>query len=84
MYLEEKIRKILKKLGPSFNDDDIGFELIKVEDGVMEVGLLIGPKACGECIVPEEILEAIVLKEVRKDLPIIREVKVYKTANRGN
>ena len=83
MYLEQKIKGILGRLGPSF-DDDIGFELKAVKDGVTEVGLVLGPKACVECIVPDEILEAIILTEIRKDLPMIRQVKLSKPANKGD
>ena len=83
MYLEQKIKGILDRLSPSLGGEDMGFELLTVQDGVLEVGLLLGPKACVECVMPDEILETILLKEVRKDLPIIREVKVRKTANRS-
>ena len=84
MYLEQKIKGILDALLPTFNTEDISFDLVKVEDGVAEVNLLIGPKACMECIVPEEILQTILLKEIRKDLPVIRELKVHKTKEGGN
>lgn len=84
MYLERKINSILARLGPSF-DDDIGFELVAVKDGVTEVGLVLGPKACAECIVPNEILESILLNEIRKDLPMMQKVKVNRPAiNQGN
>ena len=75
MYLERKIESILGRLGPTF-DDDISFELVSVKDGVTEVGLVIGPRACAECIVPNEILESILLNEIRKDLPMMQKVKV--------
>ena len=84
MYLEQKIKGILERLNPSLGGEDIGFELLAVQDGAVEVALRLGPKACVECVMPDEILETILLNEVRKDLPIIREVKVQKIDNRSN
>ncbi len=75
MYLENKIDGILKRVGSTF-DDGVGFELRKVADGVTEVGLTFTSDACTECVVPDAILESILLKEIRKDLPMMRQVKV--------
>jgi hypothetical protein len=75
MYLEQKITGILDKLGPTF-DDGISFQLVKVNDGAADVALVVAPDACEECIVPDGILESILLKEIRKSLPMMRAVKV--------
>jgi len=75
MYLEQKISGILDKMGPSF-EDGISFKLLKVDDGAADVALVVDPSACEECIVPNSILESILLKEIRKQLPMMRTVKV--------
>jgi len=75
MFLEQKITGILEKLGPSF-DDGVSFKLLTVSDGVTNVQLVVAPDACEECIVPDSILESILLKEIRKQLPMMRVVKV--------
>ena len=83
MYLEQKINGILDKLGPSF-DDGISFRLVKVDDGAADVALVFAPDACEECIVPDAILENILLKEIRKQLPMMRQVKVSRSPLKGN
>ncbi len=82
MYLETKISGILKRVGSTF-DDGVGFELRKVADGVTEVGLTFTSDACAECVVPDAILESILLREIRKDLPMMRQVKVINPATKG-
>jgi hypothetical protein len=83
LYLEQEVGDIIDKLRSS-EDRDIVFELQKVENGIVEVQLLVGPKTCSECILPEQTWAAILLNEIQKDLPIIREVKVYKTTRGGD
>ncbi len=80
MYLERKITGILDKIGPTF-EDGITFKLVSVNDGAADVALVVAPDACEECIVPDEILESILLKEIRKQLPMMRAVKVTRPAN---
>jgi len=82
MYIETKINGILKRVGSTF-DDGVGFELRKVADGVTEVGLVFSSDACTECVVPDAILESILLKEIRKDLPMMRQVKVINPSTKG-
>jgi len=82
MYLEQKINGILARLGPTM-EDGISFELLKVSDGVTDVALKIAPEACAECVVPDEILENILLKEIRKQLPMMRQVKVTRPPMKG-
>jgi len=83
MYIEQKINGILEKLGPSF-DDGISFELLKVNDGAADVALVVAPDACQDCIVPDSILENILLKEIRKQLPMMRQIKVSRSPQKGN
>jgi hypothetical protein len=80
MYLEQKITGILDKLGPSF-DDGISFKLLSVADGAADVALVFAPDACEECVVPDPILESILLKEIRKQLPMMRQVKVKRSSH---
>lgn len=75
MYLEQKINGILDKIGPSF-EDGISFKLVTVKDGAADVALVVAADACEECIVPDAILESILLREIRKQLPMMRQVKV--------
>lgn len=79
MYIERKINGILETMAPTF-DDGISFKLLKVHDGAADVALVVDPTACEECIVPDEILESILLKEIRKQLPMMREVKVTRSS----
>jgi len=79
MYIEQKINGILDKLGPSF-EDGISFKLLKVHDGAAAVALVVDAQACEECIVPDAILETILLKEIRKQLPMMRQVKVTRSS----
>lgn len=79
MHLEQKINGILDRLGPTF-DDGISFRLVGVRDGAADVSLVVAPDACEECIVPDSILESILLKEIRKQLPMMRQVKVLRSA----
>ena len=80
MYLEQKITGILDKMGPTF-EDGISFKLIDVRDGAADVALVVAPDACEECIVPDSILESILLKEIRKALPMMRQVKVTRSSH---
>lgn len=82
MYIEQKINGILDKLGPSF-EDGISFKLLQVNDGAADVALVVDPTACEECIVPDAILESILLKEIRKALPMMRQVKVTRSKEKG-
>lgn len=79
MYLEQKINGILEGIGPKF-EDGISFRLVAVRDGAADVALVVDPGACEECIVPDPILESILLKEIRKELPMMRQVKVTRPA----
>lgn len=80
MYLEQKITGILDKMGPTI-EDGISFKLVAVSDGAADVALVVAPDACEECIVPDAILESILLKEIRKQLPMMRTVKVTRPAS---
>jgi hypothetical protein len=82
MYLEQKINGILDRLGPTF-EDGISFRLLKVHDGAADVQLVFAPDACEECVVPDPILESILLKEIRKQLPMMRQVKVSRSPEKG-
>jgi hypothetical protein len=79
MYIEQKINGILEKMGPSF-EDGISFRLLAVADGAADVAMVVDPSACEECIVPDSILESILLKEIRKQLPMMRQVKVTRSS----
>lgn len=79
MYIEQKINGILDKIGPAF-DDGLSFKLLNVEDGAAAVALVVAPEACEECIVPDAVLESILLKEIRKQLPMMRQVKVTRSS----
>lgn len=79
MYLEQKINGVLDRIGPTF-DDGISFRLLNVHDGAADVALVVAPDACEECIVPDSILESILLKEIRKQLPMMRQVKVKRSS----
>jgi len=81
MYLEEKIEEILDK---SSKNTGLEFELIKVEHGIVEVRLLVKPKACDVCVLPAQPMEKILLNMIQRDLPIIREVKIYRTTKGGD
>lgn len=83
MYIEQKISGILDKLGPSF-DDGVSFQLLKVDDGAADVALVIDPNACQDCIVPDAILENILLKEIRRQIPMMRQVRVSRSLQKGN
>lgn len=80
MYLEQKITGILDKMSPTF-EDGISFRLLNVRDGSADVVLVVAPEACEECIVPDSILESILLKEIRKSLPSMRQVKVTRSSH---
>jgi len=80
MYLEQKISGILDRMGPAF-EDGISFTLLGVRDGSAEVALVVAPGACEECVVPDAILESILLKEIRKALPMMRQVRVKRSSH---
>lgn len=80
MYLEQKITAILDRLGPTI-EDGVRFQLLAVNDGAARVALVLAPEACQDCVVPDAILETILLKEIRKQLPMMRQVQITRSTH---
>lgn len=77
-HLEKKVDSILNELSSVGLAEGLDLKLIQIDQGTVTVGLLIGPNACEECIVPEKIMQSILLMRIQKDLPIIRRISIVR------
>ncbi len=70
--MKEKVEAVLDQVRPSLQADGGDVELIAVNDGVVEVEL---QGACAGCPMSEMTLKMGIEKELKKQIPEIKEVK---------
>lgn len=76
--LEQRVDKIVTRVGQELLDDGLGFELVEVKDGNATIELLIDPQVCADCVVPDETLKAILLQHIQKKFPVIHAVTIVR------
>lgn len=74
--VEAKLEQGLAGLRAGFQADGADLRLVGWKDGVAEVELVLGPEACLECIVPTDLLTAIVERALKDQVPQVQAVIV--------
>jgi Fe-S cluster biogenesis protein NfuA len=69
--MKEKIQKSLDKIRPGLRADGGDVELVEVKDGVVKVKLT---GACGGCPMSQLTLKMGIERQLKKDVPEIKEV----------
>ena len=70
--MKEKVNDVLEQIRPSLQADGGDVELIDIKDGVVEVEL---QGACAGCPMSEMTLKMGIEKELKKQIPEVKEVK---------
>ncbi|HEX9901384.1 MAG TPA: NifU family protein [Acidobacteriota bacterium] len=69
--MREKIQQSLNKIRPGLQADGGDVELVEVKDGVVKVKLT---GACGGCPMSQMTLKMGIERQLKKDVPEIKEV----------
>jgi Fe-S cluster biogenesis protein NfuA len=69
--MKEKIQESLNKIRPGLQADGGDVELLEVKDGVVKVKLI---GACGGCPMSQMTLKMGIERQLKKDVPGIKEV----------
>ena len=69
--MKEKIQQSLNKIRPGLQADGGDVELVEVKDGVVKVKLT---GACGGCPMSQMTLKMGIERQLKKDVPEIKEV----------
>jgi Fe-S cluster biogenesis protein NfuA len=70
-------QRALESIRPGFNADGADLLVRQITGRKLVVDLVVTSDTCMDCIVPTDILKAIVLATIREALPEIEEVEVH-------
>lgn len=66
----------LKDVREALHLDGADLEVLGLAGGVARLRLVVGPEACLECIMPKEVIEQMILHDVRATMPEVMRVTV--------
>ena len=72
--LHSQVLTALHTVRLSLQADQADLEVLGVDDGTLNLGLLIGPETCTDCMMPRPVLEDIILRHVQVTMPLVRRV----------
>ena len=72
----EAAKSALEKLRPALQADGADLVMEDVNEGVVTVRLVIGPKTCRECLLSPDELQQVIEAALIEDVPSIQKVKL--------
>ena len=77
--MRDGIEKALERIRPTLQSDGFDLTLQDVDpDGSANITLEAKDDACGDCLVPDEVLVGILEKEIKSEEPAVKKVLLHK------
>lgn len=72
-----ELEKIIEGFRPGFQADGMDVSVGRVDPaGVIEVKILMGPNACEECLIPENLMADMFKAAMRDVMPALERVEI--------
>jgi len=77
--MRDRVEKALERVRPTLQHDGFDLTLQDIDaSGSANIALEAKDDACGDCLVPDEVLVGILEKEIKSEEPAVQKVVLHK------
>ena len=77
--MREQLEGVIEEFRPGFHADGMDVSVGRIDPGgVVEVKVLLGPQACEECLIPEDMLADMFRAAMRDVMPNLARVDIVR------